>query len=97
VNPTLARDEVRKAYVNASTVHTYVRIGQNPAALGELATLRRHLATALDVASPGQKRLIVELDRLAALLEQRLEADSPASFTASRMLIERFLLLEKSI
>jgi hypothetical protein len=83
--------------VNASTVHTYVRIGQYESALKELAVCRGNLAEALEVAAPGQRRLITELDHLASLLEQRLKAASPAAFQASRMLIERFLLLEKVI
>jgi hypothetical protein len=90
LNLTL-QDRLNKAYVAASTIYTYVRLGQDDVAQIELLTLREHLAEARSVAAPSQLRRVAELDRLAARLQTQLRERDPAAYASSRALTERFL------
>jgi hypothetical protein len=85
------QEHLNKAYVAASTIYTYVRLGQDDVAQVELLTLRGHLAEARPLATPSQVRRLAELDRLAARLQTQLRQRDPAAYASSRALTERFL------
>ncbi|MEB3285583.1 MAG: hypothetical protein VKN33_09880, partial [Candidatus Sericytochromatia bacterium] len=78
----------------ASTVYTYVRLGQDGIAQAELRALRGYLAAALQTATPEQQRVLNELDQLAARLQQQLQTGDPAAYGSSRALTDRFLQVQ---
>jgi hypothetical protein len=88
------RERIDKAYVAASTVYTYVRLGQDGIAQAELRALRGYLAAAQQTATPEQQRVLNELDQLAARLQQQLQTGDPAAYGSSRALTERFLQVQ---
>ncbi|MEB3222650.1 MAG: hypothetical protein VKS61_11280 [Candidatus Sericytochromatia bacterium] len=93
----LARERFTRAYISASTVYTYMRIGQTPEAQREVGLLRVHLGVAMQVGTAGQRRAIAELERLAARLEEQLRQGDGEAFATSRALTERFLEVEARI
>ncbi|MEB3198212.1 MAG: hypothetical protein VKP62_13510 [Candidatus Sericytochromatia bacterium] len=86
---------LNKAYISASTVYTYLRLGQTEVAQAELGFLRAYLQAATPAATLAQRRTLADLDRLAARLQQQLRSGDQAAFASSRALTEKFLQLDR--